>query len=102
MTKTEIIRTIADQAQHESVSGIFTTAIVNACVAELNKPFDWEQTANRIDKLSRLKRAISDCDMLIQRYMSYDDDTTWNEPITVEKSKREIYLNELIKEIEKL
>ena len=102
MTKTEIIRTIAEQAQHESVSGIFTTAIVNACVTELNKPFNWEQTANRIDKLSRLRRMIRDFDMLIASYMSYDDDTTWNEPITVETSKREIYLNELIKEIEKL
>jgi len=102
MTKTEIIRTIAEQAQHESVSGIFTTAIVNACVAELNKPFDWQKTSDRIDKLSRLRRMISDCDILIARYMSYDDDTTWNEPITVETSKREIYLSELIKEIEKL
>jgi len=66
------------------------------------KTFNWEQTANRIDKLSRLRRMISDCDMLIQRYQSYEDDTTWNEPITVETNKRELYLNEVIKEIEKL
>jgi hypothetical protein len=40
--------------------------------------------------------------MLIARYMSYEDDTTWNEPITVETNKKEIYLSEFKKTIEQL
>jgi hypothetical protein len=66
------------------------------------KTFNYEHASNKVGKLSRLDRMIRDCDMLIARYMSYEDDTTWNEPITVETNKKEIYLSEFKKTIEQL
>jgi hypothetical protein len=61
MTKTEIIKAIAEQSHHESVKGLFGGIVVNACIEELNKPFDLERVKTLIDSASYLINQIETC-----------------------------------------
>jgi hypothetical protein len=66
MTKTDIIKAIAEQSHHKTVVGEFGKAVVNACIEQLNQPLDIERIRPLIDSIQFLIVQIENCEKRAQ------------------------------------
>lgn len=62
MTKTEIIKAIAEHEDHAIQRGIFGDAIIENCIKVLNEPFNLEKAKTLIDSASYLINQIETCE----------------------------------------
>lgn len=101
MKKIEIIKAIAEHEDHTIQKGLFGELIVNACIEELNKPFNLEQVKTLIDSASYLINQIETCERCakLSRLVGPSDCGMNSEDYLRQSNK---YVESLIKTIEEL
>ncbi len=62
MTKTDIIKAIAEHDDHTIQRGLFGDVIVNACIEQVNKPLDLVATKTLIDSAQFIIAQITECE----------------------------------------